>query len=71
MDLEPAAIETNIIIFGFSHPRLSVVEFLAELKNRGILALALTGGIRLVTHNDVDDQDVDRAIAAFREILAN
>jgi len=71
VDLEPAAIETNIIIFNFSHPRLSGAEFLAELKNRGILALALTGGIRLVTHKDVDDQDVDRAIAAFREILAN
>jgi threonine aldolase len=71
IDLEPASIETNILIFSFSHPRLSVAEFLAELKNRGVLALALTGGIRLVTHKDIDDQDVDRAIAAFREILAN
>ena len=71
VDLEAPSIETNIIIFNFTHPRLSVAEFLAELKDRGILALALTGGIRLVTHKDVDDQDVDRAIAAFREILAN
>jgi threonine aldolase len=69
--LEPASIETNILIFSFSQPRLSAAEFLAELKIRGILALALTGGIRLVTHKDIDDQDVDRAIAAFREILAN
>jgi threonine aldolase len=71
VELDPGTIETNIIIFNFSHPRLSVSEFLTELRNQGILALALTGGIRLVTHKDVDDQDVDRAVAAFRQILAH
>jgi threonine aldolase len=71
VDIDPATIETNIIIFNFSHPQLSVDEFLKELKNRGILALALTGGIRLVTHKDVDDTDVARAIEAFRQILLN
>ncbi len=70
IELEPGTIETNIIIFNFSHSRLAVAELLAELKNRGILALALTGGVRLVTHKDIDDTDVDRAIDAFREILA-
>jgi threonine aldolase len=71
VDMDPGTIETNIIIFNFSHARLSVSEFLTELRNRGVLALALTGGIRFVTHKDVDDQDVDRAVAAFRQILAN
>jgi len=71
ISLDPAKVETNIIIFGFSHPRYSVAHFLAELKNRGILALATTGGIRFVTHKDVDDEDVERALGAFREILAN
>jgi threonine aldolase len=71
VEVDPGTIETNIIIFDFSHPRLSVSEFLMELRNRGVLALALTGGIRFVTHKDVDDQDVDRAVAAFRQILAS
>lgn len=71
VEVDPGTIETNIIIFNFSHPRMSVSEFLTELRNRGVLALALTGGIRFVTHKDVDDQDVDRAVAAFRQILAN
>jgi len=71
VEVDPGTIETNIIIFDFSHPRLSVSEFLTELRNRGVLALALTGGIRFVTHKDVDDQDVDRAVAAFRQILAS
>jgi threonine aldolase len=32
--------------------------------------LAVSGGIRMVTHKDVGDEDVDRAIRAFHEILA-
>jgi len=68
--LNPEHIQTDIIIFGFDHPRLSIPELLEELHKRGILALAVSGGIRLVTNKDVDDEDIDRATAAFREILA-
>ncbi len=67
--LNPEEVETNIIIFYFNHPRLTIPELLARLKEKGILALGVFGGVRLVTHKDVDDEDVDRAIKAFREIL--
>lgn len=67
LDLEH--IQTNIIIFGFKHPRLTVPEFLANLEESKILALATMGGIRFVTHKDIDDEDIDRAISAFRKIL--
>jgi len=67
--LDPAAVETNIIIFGFHHPRTTVPAFLEELKKRGVWAMATTGGIRFVTHKDVGEADVDRAIEAFRAIL--
>ncbi len=69
IDLKPELIQTNIIIFGFNHPRLSIPEFLAKLKNNKILALATTGGIRFVTHKDVDDADIEKAIQAFKKIL--
>ncbi|MEW5901782.1 MAG: GntG family PLP-dependent aldolase [Acidobacteriota bacterium] len=69
IDLRPEDVETNIMIFGFSHPRLSVTAFLAELLKRKVLALATAGGVRLVTHKDIDDEDVERAIAAFQELL--
>ncbi|MGB7297150.1 MAG: beta-eliminating lyase-related protein, partial [Candidatus Aminicenantales bacterium] len=68
--LDPGEVETNIIIFGFSHPRLSVPEFLSKLGKRRVLALATSAGIRFVTHKDIDDEDIDRAIAAFKEILS-
>jgi threonine aldolase len=69
--LNPAEVETNIIVFYFNHPRVTIPELLARLKEKGILALGVFGGVRLVTHKDVDDEDVDRAIKAFREILAS
>jgi threonine aldolase len=67
--LNPENIHTNIIIFGFDHPKLSIPAFLEELKKREILALATTGGIRLVTHKDVGDEDVDKAIDVFGQLL--
>ena len=70
--IDPVPVETNIIIFWFEHPKFSVPAFLGELQKRGILALPAPGGIgiRMVTHKDVDDGDVDRAIAAFKTILS-
>ena len=68
--LDPAEVETNIIIFELAHPRVSIPEFIGELRKRRVLALAPFGGVRFVTHKDIDDEDVERAIAAFQEILA-
>ncbi|MDD8020409.1 MAG: GntG family PLP-dependent aldolase [Acidobacteriota bacterium] len=68
--LNPAEVETNIIILYFNHPRLTIPGLLAKLKEKGILALGVFGGVRLVTHKDVGDEDVERAIKAFKEILA-
>jgi len=69
VQIDPASVETDIIIFGFEHPKIPVAAMLEKMKERGILALAVSGGIRMVTHKDVGDQDVDRAITAFKDIL--
>jgi threonine aldolase len=69
--LDPALIQTNIVIFDLEHPRWTVPEFLSALKERHILALATPAGqIRFVTHKDVGIDDVDKAIQAFRSLLA-
>ena len=67
--IAPATVETDIIIFGFDHPAISVSAMLEKMKEKGILALAVSGGIRMVTHKDVGDEDVDRAVRAFKDIL--
>jgi len=68
--IDPASVETDIIIFGFDHPSITVSAMLEKMKDKGILALAVSGGIRMVTHKDVGDEDVDRAVKAFKELLA-
>jgi threonine aldolase len=67
--LDPDNIQTNIVIFGFVHPKITIPDLLEKLRARGILALSTTGGIRFVTHKDVDDDDLGRAVSAFRAIL--
>lgn len=69
IELNPENVETNIIVFGFDHPEVSIPEFLEKLKEKGVLALAVRGGIRFVTHKDIDDEDIEKAVKAFREIL--
>ncbi len=60
--IDPAHVETNILFVGWKGdgPVQGVVE---RLKHRGILSMAPDPTrLRLLTHNDVDDQDVDRLL---------
>ncbi len=66
---DPEAFPTNILIVDLD-PRVwgSANEALGRLRDRGILAGAAgPASIRLVTHADVGDADVDRCVAAFRD----
>jgi threonine aldolase len=67
--IDPATVETDIVIFGLEHPAITVPALLEKMKEKGILALAVSGGIRMVTHKDVGDADVERAIKVLKEIL--
>jgi threonine aldolase len=67
--LDPEDVHTNIIIFEFSHPKYTDLEFLAKLNEKKVLALNTSAGIRFVTHKDVGDEDVDRALMVFQELL--
>lgn len=69
IELNPDLIETDIIIFDIVHSDLTIPQFLDKLKALGVLALATQGGVRFVTHKDVDDADVDHAIEAIKHIL--
>jgi len=69
INIDVAEVETDIVIFGFEHPTLSVADLLNRLEDRGVLALAVPQGIRMVTNKEVDDSDVERAATAFRDIL--
>jgi threonine aldolase len=66
--LDPAEVETNIVIAELEEGVARLPRFLERLTSEGILVNAFggPGRFRAVTHMDVDDAGIDRAIAAFR-----
>ncbi len=67
--LDVMAIETNIVIFFLEGKWAPAQEVVAKLASHGVLAGAAgPSSIRMVTHADVGDADVERALRAFEEI---
>jgi len=66
--IDPATVETNIVMLGVSGAAPALVDRLAA---RGVLAWAPDDRrIRFVTHLDVDAAAIDRAAALVREVVA-
>lgn len=62
--LDPDTVRTNIVTFGHDDPD----ALLAHLEEAGVLAHSIAPGIvRLVTHHDVDDAGIRRAVTALGE----
>ena len=67
--LDVMAVETNIVLFFLEREWASASDVVARLRALGVLAGAAgADSIRMVTHADVGDADVDRALRAFEEI---
>jgi threonine aldolase len=65
-DIDPTSVVTNIVIAAVDPPD-STGERLEALRAHGVLAGTMgRGRIRFVTHRDVDDAGIDRAIDALR-----
>jgi len=64
-DLDPAAVRTNIVVAGVREVERTDM-LVARLREQGVLAGTMgRGRIRFVTHLDVDDVALERAIAAL------
>ena len=62
-------VDTNIVIFTIGGA--DATEFVSKLADRGILALAIgPGRVRMVTHLDITDDDIDFFEEAFPGIAA-
>ena len=65
-------VDTNIVIFHVAVDWGTAAEFVDALKNRGVLAMATAPQtIRLVTHLDVDHQDILRACEAIDAVASS
>jgi len=59
--LDPTSVQTNVVVF--RHPNPSAL--LSHLRADGVLGGSISPGVvRLMTHIDVDDNGVDRAVAS-------
>jgi threonine aldolase len=60
--LDPASVRTNIVTFPHAEPE----AVLAHLESHGVLAGPIAPGVlRLVTHHDIDDSGLERAVLAL------
>ncbi len=69
--LDPAAVQTNIVIFALNRPDMTPQQLAAGLRQQGVWLLTMGGPkLRAVTNHHVTAQEVTRAIAAFAAVLA-
>jgi threonine aldolase len=68
--LDPSKVQTNIVIYGIKKSGWSSSDFLQALARRNVLAVPVDSErVRMVTHLDVDRNDVTKAAAVVREVL--
>jgi threonine aldolase len=68
--LEPGSPATNMIFLTLgAESGISLSTLVERLKAQGVLAGISANRLRLVLHHDVDDTDVNQAVAAFRAAL--
>jgi threonine aldolase len=69
--IDPADVETNILLFSLEGKWGDAGLLVKRLAERGVLAGAAGAtSIRMVTHADLNDIDVERALRAFGEIAS-
>jgi threonine aldolase len=67
--IDPAIVETNILVFQIDG-RLDQAEAVERLKTRGLLVSNYgAAGLRMVTHNDVDDVAIERALEIVATVV--
>lgn len=67
---DPAAVETNIVVLDLADAALDTAGLAKACADEGVLVSSLAPRrVRLVTHLDVDDEDISHALAVIRSAL--
>jgi threonine aldolase len=70
IELDPATVRTNIVIFRLTPEIGPAMDFLGRLKEAGVLGVPVSRDqVRLVTHRDVSRERVDEAIGKIRSVV--
>ncbi|KAJ1440796.1 pyridoxal phosphate-dependent transferase [Ochromonadaceae sp. CCMP2298] len=69
--VDPETVDTNIVIIHLEYESEDPSSFAGKLKERGVLVLPFgPRSLRLCTHRDIRDEDLDTVIWAFRDVAA-
>lgn len=71
IEIDPARIVTNIVIFEIAGTGMTADAICDELKERGVLASGFGSSIRMVTHYDVTRAGIETALRELREVINN
>lgn len=64
------ATQTNIVIADFGKSRLNTARVVQDFNEKGLLGIAFSPTkIRLVTHLDIDDEDIEKAEGIINDVL--
>jgi threonine aldolase len=68
--LDPGSVETNMVFADTEPLSMTPLETTDRLEEQGVGASVVSGKVRMVTHVDISDADVETAIAAWRDVAA-
>jgi threonine aldolase len=68
--LDPADVETNMVFADTEPMAMTPLDVANRLEGHGVGASVVSGKVRMVTHVDIADEDVETAIAAWRAVAA-
>ena len=69
--IDPEKVVTNIVIFDVADTGMAADEICAQLRERGVLASGFGTSIRMVTHYDVSQADIEIALIELRSVLVH
>lgn len=72
IEVDPATIESDIVIFALDHPAMTPAQLSASLKEQGVLLNPIGGKrLRAVTNYHVSAEDIEYTISCFARVLEN
>jgi len=69
--IDPAGVETNMVFVDTEAVGMPVLETIERLGHGGVGAVPVPRRLRMVTHVDVDDDDIGYTIDAWRAVAAS
>ena len=72
IEIDPETVVTNIIIFDVADTGITPNEICAKLNEHGVLASPFGNStIRMVTHYDVNSEDIETTLKAIKTVILN